>query len=206
VKTFRVAALPNNNVVYLHSIRESIQMDPVYQRMGEIWTLEKKQLLIDSLINGFDIPKLYFHECFPEKRIGKRDYAYAIIDGKQRLTAVWEYLDGRFPLSQDFRYLDNPHLTAGGLPFGQLASRFPNLASLLQSTSMSIITIQTEDIELIEEMFSRLNEAVPLNAAEKRNAFHGPLPKVIRELARDPFFVRKLPFSNSRYRHLDLAS
>ena len=54
-------------------------------------------------------------------------------------------------------------------------------------------------------MFSRLNEAGPLNAAEKRNAFGGPLPPLIRRLAKEPFFATKLPFRNSRYRHFDVA-
>jgi hypothetical protein len=54
-------------------------------------------------------------------------------------------------------------------------------------------------------MFSRLNEAVPLNAAEKRNAFGGPLPSLIRRLAKASFFTNKLPFKNSRYRHFDVA-
>src|ERR1022692_2493504 len=55
-------------------------------------------------------------------------------------------------------------------------------------------------------MFSRLNEAVPLNAAEKRNAFGGPCPAAIREISDTSFFDKKLPFGNSRYRHYDLAA
>src|SRR5260221_673287 len=59
---------------------------------------------------------------------------------------------------------------------------------------------------MIEEMFSRLNESAPLAAPEKRNAFGGPLPVAIRKLAGDTFFETKLPFSNKRYRHFDLAT
>jgi len=54
-------------------------------------------------------------------------------------------------------------------------------------------------------MFSRLNEAVPLNAAEKRNAFGGPVPKAIRTLVEQPFFTTTLPITPKRYRHHDLA-
>jgi hypothetical protein len=54
-------------------------------------------------------------------------------------------------------------------------------------------------------MFSRLNEAVPLNAAEKRNALGGPLPVIIRELVKDEFFTNRLSVSATRYRHHDLA-
>jgi len=59
---------------------------------------------------------------------------------------------------------------------------------------------------MIEEMFSRLNEAAPLTAPEKRNAYGGPLPRLIRKLATKPFFTKNLPFRNKRYRHFDLAT
>ena len=40
-------------------------------------------------------------------------------------------------------------------------------------------------------MFSGLNEAVPLNAAEKRNAFGGSMPIEIRKLADSKFFLQR---------------
>jgi hypothetical protein len=49
-------------------------------------------------------------------------------------------------------------------------------------------------------------EAVPLSAAEKRNALPGPLPAEIRTVAKRDFFLKNLPFTNSRYRHFDLAA
>lgn len=55
-------------------------------------------------------------------------------------------------------------------------------------------------------MFSRLNEAVALNAAEKRNALGGPAPKAIRRVAMFPFFTKKLNISNKQYQHRDLAA
>jgi hypothetical protein len=57
-----------------------------------------------------------------------------------------------------------------------------------------------------DSRFSRLNEAVPLNAPEKRNALGGPMPKRIRALANLAFFHTRLPFPTARYRHLDLAT
>jgi hypothetical protein len=40
-------------------------------------------------------------------------------------------------------------------------------------------------------MFSRLNEAVPLNAAEKRSAIGGPMALAIREISEHSFFNEK---------------
>ena len=58
----------------------------------------------------------------------------------------------------------------------------------------------------IEEMFSRLNDAAPLNATEKRNALGGPLPVLFREIAKHKFFTKKIKVSKARYRHLELAA
>ena len=54
--------LPHSTVLSVYVERDAIWVDPEYQRQGEVWSLEKKQLLIDSIINRYDIPKLYFHK------------------------------------------------------------------------------------------------------------------------------------------------
>lgn len=194
-----------NSVILTYLDRDKIFMNPDYQRPGNIWSEEKKQLLIDSIINRFDIPKLYFHE-FPEARLhdGKQR-KYAVIDGKQRLLAVWEFINNNFSLPNKFEYLPDPSLDLSNLTYEELAKSFPQVKALFDNYPLAIMVVRTDDVELIEDMFSRLNEAMPLNAAEKRNAFGGPLPPLIRKLALHPFFKSKLPFANNRYRHFDLA-
>ena len=49
---------------------------PPYQR-GLVWTDQQRKDLIDSIINGYDIPKLYFKKSKDEK--------LEVIDGQQRL-------------------------------------------------------------------------------------------------------------------------
>lgn len=66
--------------------------------------------------------------------------------------------------------------------------------------------VDTDDQELIEDMFSRLNEAVPLNAAEKRNALGGELVSVIRDVANHEFFSKCVSFGNKRYQHREVAA
>jgi hypothetical protein len=201
---FNVFPLRNSAILYLYAQRSDILIDPDYQRMGEIWTLEKKQLLIDSIVNDFDVPKIYFHDLRDYDR--KSKYEYAIVDGRQRLESVWSFIDGDFPLSSDFEYLRNKKLNAAGLTYSELATQHPQIKQLFDASSLSVFVVQTDDLDLIEEMFSRLNEAVPLNAAEKRNAFGGPLPKITREVAATPFFTKNLKISNRRYQHRDLAA
>ncbi|MDX2221680.1 MAG: DUF262 domain-containing protein [Rhodospirillaceae bacterium] len=201
---FNVYELKNSSVLYLYAQRSKILINPDYQRMGDIWTLDKKQLLIDTIINNFDVPKIYFHDLLDYNKKSKHEFA--IVDGRQRLEAIWGFINGDFALADDFEYLRNTKIKAAGLTYAELASDYPQIKQLFDSSSLSVHSIQTDDLELIEEMFSRLNEAVPLNAAEKRNAFGGPLPKICREISGHQFFTKNLKISDKRYQHRDVAA
>lgn len=203
---FTLGTLNQSSILVVYSDRQEIELDPDYQRISDIWTLEKRQLLIDSLINGFDVPKLYFHEFVPFKQKGASKYRYAIIDGKQRLQTIWDFIDGQITLADDFKYLRDGSVKAGGLAYRDLATQYPQIKSRFDATTLVIVTIRTDDLDVIEDMFSRLNEAVPLNAPEKRNAFGGPMPEVIRNVAKHTFFKRHVPFPDKRYRHRDMAA
>jgi hypothetical protein len=174
--------------------------------MGEIWTPEKKQLLIDSIINDFDIPKLYFHEFKETKELEEgRKVKYAIIDGKQRLEAIWAFIDGDFALADDIEFYADPKIDLRSLTYKEIANKNPSIKQIFDSFTLPIVTVETDDIDMIEEMFSRLNEAVPLNAAEKRNAFGGPIASAIRRISTHIFFNENVAFSNMRYQHRELS-
>jgi Protein of unknown function DUF262 len=203
---FSLGRYPQSSLLVVYSDRHEIELDPEYQRISGIWNLEKRQLLIDSLLNGFDVPKLYFHEFVPHKQKDGKKYRYAIIDGKQRLQTIWDFISGKLPLAEDFKYLRDDSVSAEGLDYPNLAKKYPQIKARFDGTPIDIVTIRTDDIELIEDMFSRLNEAVPLNAPEKRGALGGPMPAAIRKVANDTFFSKHIPFPDARYRHRDLAA
>lgn len=194
----------NTNVLRINYERKLIQINPDYQRNGDIWTKEKRQLLIDSVLNDYDIPKLYFHVLDSKKR-EKTGKEYAVIDGRQRLETFWYFLDNKFPLADDFVFYKDKTIKAGGLYYKDIAKEYPELKMLFDSFEIPIILIETTDLELIDEMFSRLNEAVPLNAAEKRNAFGGPAVKSINTVASNTFFKSRVKFSNKRYQYKEVA-
>lgn len=60
--TIRTYPFQNSSILRINSEKDFINTHPDYQRKGEVWTLQKKQLLIDSILNDYDIPKLYFHQ------------------------------------------------------------------------------------------------------------------------------------------------
>lgn len=203
----QTSSLKNSTVILLYSEREDIKVDPDYQRMSGVWTLEKRQLLIDSILNDYDLPKIYFHE-FDNKTAKETGYKYAVIDGRQRLETIWAFLDDEFTLSEDFEYQRDSSIELANLSYNDIATQYPKIKIKLDSFVLPVVTVKTDggDVDLIEDMFSRLNEAVPLNAAEKRNAFGGPMVKAITTVSNDKFFKENVRFSNKRYQHREISA
>lgn len=202
MKTFETYALTYGNSVFSsYTIKEEINVAPEYQRNGDIWNLQKKQLLIDSLLNRYDIPKLYFHKL----KNNEDSYDYAIIDGRQRLEAIWQFIDGEFSLSEDMDYIKDDSVKLKNMTYNDLARNYPKIKNQFDGTLLPIVVVDTDDLDLIDDMFSRLNEAVPLNAAEKRNSIRGYCIDAVTKLSKQHLFTRKVKFSNSRYQHREAA-
>jgi hypothetical protein len=191
----------------LYSERAEINLSPEYQRMGGIWTPEKRRLLIDSILNDYDIPKIYFH-ALSNKTFAKTGYRYAVIDGRQRLETIWDFMDEKFKLSADFEYQRDPDIDLANLSYEDIAKKYPKIKVKFDSFVLPVVTVTIEgdDLDLIDDMFSRLNEAVPLNAAEKRNAIGGRLVRAITEISAHEFFTSKVKFRNTRYQHKETAA
>ncbi|HSL76229.1 MAG TPA: DUF262 domain-containing protein [Candidatus Limnocylindrales bacterium] len=142
--------------------RSAIDIDPPYQRPADAWDRRRQQRFIDSLLNGFDVPKFYLHDV----RGGPRPtIAYAVVDGKQRLTAMWSYLEDGFGLADDFVSRSTPPglETAPPPVAGMRFSEIPGpWRSALRQTYLSVVLIQDATLDEIEELFERLNSGVPL--------------------------------------------
>ena len=54
---------------------------PEFQREPTVWKLDKKQLLIDSILRDFDISSIYIYE--------KENGGFDCIDGRQRINAIF---------------------------------------------------------------------------------------------------------------------
>ena len=203
---FARVGLPTGTVVEMYAERQTINLDPPYQRQSDLWGAEKRQLLIDSIINNFDIPKFYLNDLTSRAASTGSVHTYAIIDGKQRLQAIWGFIDGDFVLDRDFEYIADESIDLSGLSYVELGKKYPLIKARFDAYHLAVTVIQTDDIELIEDMFTRLNDGTGLNAAEKRNAFGGPIPETIRKLEGHQFFKSRVPFSNRRYRHRDIGA
>lgn len=86
-----------------------IDLSPDYQR-GNVWSIDQKTALIDSIFKNVDIGKF----CVIKRRWGSNPsvpetpFMYEMLDGKQRLTAIWEFYTGRFKYKDLYYYEMHP--------------------------------------------------------------------------------------------------
>ena len=184
-------------VFSVNTRKSKIDPRPPYQR-GLVWSKNKKQTFIDSMLRDFDIPKLYL------RRIIDKDsqYEWEVVDGQQRLTAIWEFLRNDYPISVDAEPVDEHQIN--GQIFNELHS---DVQEQLQGYELSIVELEDADDQEIEEMFLRLQDGVPLNAAEKRNAVSGNVRDFVRDItSTHKLMTSSLPFDNRRYSHDEVVA
>ena len=187
-----------------------MDMAPAYQREGSVWTLQQKRRLIDTVVNGLDMPKLYF-EVLRDGRVDEktgRTLSYAVLDGKQRLEAIRDFLNDDISLPDDFIFFARPSVAAAGKRLSDLAAN-PEMRPLYEAFfdyKLPVVEVIADSGDLVEEMFQRLNSATSLNAAEKRNAISGQVRDTSNDLAESDFFTSRVAIRNARYKYRELSS
>jgi Protein of unknown function DUF262 len=203
----RTSLIPELTIARFRRLKDVVDLNPPYQREGGIWGVDTLANLIDSIINGLDIPKLYF-EVATSRRFTPEGltYQYAVIDGKQRLEAITSFLSGELRLAEDFRFFEDEEVMAEGLTLTDLQERYPALAQRFLDFELPIVSVDTDSGDLIEEMFQRLNASSSLNAAERRNAISGPTRDAANELAQHDLLISRSPIKNARYKYRELGA
>lgn len=204
--TFRVMPAPPQTIISWWDESSDLDLEPVYQRKGEVWSVKQNQDLVDTILNSFDIPKLYFADfTLLDSTLNSKRKKYAVIDGKQRMLAIFGFFEGNFTLSRKFVLFESPELRLGGLSYDDLVSSYPKIARRFANYSLSVMSVVTDDEQKINELFIRLNSSKPLVGAEIRNAMIGEVPQLIREIVEVDFWS-KTRFSKQRGQDKNLAA
>lgn len=69
---------------------QQLNLSPPYQR-GDVWGYRRRQNLIRSILLGVPIPSIIINDRFAAN--WKDDESIVVIDGKQRITAVLDFLN-----------------------------------------------------------------------------------------------------------------
>lgn len=152
----------------LQKNRENINF-PEFQREKRLWNNEKKSLLIDSILRDIDIPKLYFSNA------GSR--TYDVIDGQQRLWAIWDFLNDEFEYEGHERLGDRRKRTR----YSDLDLREKEV---IQSYELQVTEITGAEEEYLRELFLRLQLGLLLITGEKLHAATGAMQKLVFSASR----------------------
>lgn len=170
----------------IYGIRERVDTTPDYQR-PPVWSRPQKQLLVDTILRNYDVPKLYW------RRTGRKPDTYEVVDGQQRLRAIWEFFSGAYRLPRDLDPIDGS--TVAGLSYSDLPD---DLRIRFDTYPLDVVIIEDADEDEVREMFLRLQNGTSLKAQERRNAYPGKMRDFVKEIVGHRFFGL-VGFSNSRY-------
>ncbi len=178
-------------------VQAAINLNPAWQR-GPAWKPPRQVLLIDSILRGMDIPKIYLRTLPPGGM-----HSHDAVDGQQRLRALWEFRAGNLPLDHHDGLLPiDGHAVAGH----RYADLHADLRARFNNFVVSIADIEVATQDEITNLFSRLQMGVSLNPAELRNALGGPMRHVIDAMATSHEFFVNSRIPDARYKRQDYAT
>ena len=142
------------------------KITPAINQRGQVWTVEKQKLLIESKQRGIDIPKLYFFQ--------ESEDAFEVVDGNQRFRALVNFFEDEYPTLQ-------------GTLFSQLSAT--DEKPQLENFKFTLVLITEASQEDLADLFLRLQLGVTTNTGEKLNAILGPMRDFVKDLAKMPFIA-----------------
>ncbi|MBQ2262881.1 MAG: DUF262 domain-containing protein [Loktanella sp.] len=163
----------------------AVDVNPHYQRRDR-WPRTKQSRLIESFILNVPVPPIFLSE---------HEYgSYSVIDGKQRLTAINQFLGGEFALEglEGFPELNT-------LKYNHLPREIQN--GLVMRPYLRVTTLLNQsDPELTYEVFLRLNTGgESLTAQEIRNvAYDGPFNNGLVEASTNKLLAQALKLKAGR--------
>ncbi|GAB2790024.1 DUF262 domain-containing protein [Dyella kyungheensis] len=138
--------------------RGLLDLNPPYQRRS-VWNQDFKDYFVDTVLLNYPAPAIFLYEDISAD--GRS--LYHVVDGKQRLTTLLEFIRGEFPVSER-----TSNAKARGMYFTSLDD---NTKKQIWSYQFLVEYIPTDDEEMINAIFDRINRNVSkLTPQELRHA------------------------------------
>jgi len=187
---------PEIDSLYGKYKRGRLIVQPDFQRQF-VWDVAKASRLIESTLLEIPLPVIYISE--------EKDGKEYLIDGQQRLTSFFSFIDGNLPSEKDFKLTGLKVLTElNGKMFKDLSDE---LQDKIRYYNVRTITFKKESqADLKFEVFERLNTgSVSLNDQELRNCiYRGPYNDLLKSLSKEPDFTYLLGLKQPDKRMKDI--
>lgn len=158
-------------------INDQINLNPQFQRRDR-WDQARQSRFIESLIMNVPIPPVF---------LGEDEYGmYVVLDGRQRLTAVNEFLKNTYELTKLYVWKE-----LNGMRFSDLKKQKLD-RFLTRRFIPAVVILKESSPEVKYDVFDRLNTgAVVAEPMEIRNAvFRGKFNELLRTLSDNHIFRR----------------
>lgn len=204
---FQVRAYEARTITWWYHRRDDIDFSPPFQRAGKLWSNKDKAFLIDSIINEYDFPKIYLADfSYTSNNLNSKEKLFSVIDGKQRLEAIFDFIEGKFKLSNDIIYELDPNTDLRNLTYENLRKNHPKIAILFEQFNLPVMSVITDDSAKINQLFVRMNKNKSLTGAEIRNAMPGKASESIRKISSHKFISFNCSFNKTRGQDKNLAA
>lgn len=175
-----------------------MDLQPDFQR-GEIWTIQKKKKLIDSILRGWKVPPIH---VVPNK------YSIdEVLDGQQRLAAIRDFCDNIISIDGYIEPFDPVIEKLDGLHYRDLPVEWQRK---VRQYSILVVRLTEFNPQEPAELFYRLNQPSSLTSAEQRNAYIGATRDQVKYLANKFLSLgaskELIGFSNSRLAYDEVIS
>ena len=190
---------PEITSLYERWKRGKLILQPDFQRQF-VWDRSKASRLIESILLSVPLPIIYLAE--------EPDGRESVIDGQQRLTSFFSFIDGTFPDGKPFKLSGMTLFSElNRKAFSELSEEYQDKIKYYEIRTITILKDSDPDLKF--DIFQRLNTgAVALNDMELRNCvYRGPYMELLKDLAQDEAFRKVLGFKrpDKRMRDVELV-
>jgi hypothetical protein len=138
--------------------KKSIKINRSYQRSPGIWPISAQTYFIDTILEHYPFPKLYFHQIYDRTR---KKPIMEVVDGQQRLQTIIDFTQEKFRLTKASK-------NYAGMKYSELDE---DVQESFQMYRIPVDVILSAERSMLLEMFRRMNAyTAPLNPAEKRHS------------------------------------
>lgn len=156
--------------------RKEVRVNRQYQRSDQVWPRTAQSFLIETILLGYPVPKLFLHQKTDPRT---RRTIKEIVDGQQRTRAIIDFWQDEYRLSSNVDLDD-----AKGRSYSELPEEM-QVTFLDYGLGFDLFVGATE--EEVREVFRRMNSfTVPLNPEEQRHAnWQGEFKWFLRAISTD---------------------
>lgn len=152
---------------YWSSPEQTLRCSLSFQRNSGMWNLITKSGLVVSVLTDSFIPAVVFlKDKVGTNEKGKDVFRYEILDGQQRLTSLFEFLDDQWALHGAIEPIEFDGFTydVAGKKFSELE---PELQDAIKGYRFSIQALENYTYPEVEKLFFNINSGVALSTIQK---------------------------------------